>query len=91
MSGIIANAMHGDNQLGNVDKAFAFLDAFHKARNEMDRAAKAMEDFIKVAHPDSVAAYKRAHHKMVRIRREWNKIEHEREMPSPEQESPTPA
>ena len=55
-----------------------FLSAFESSRSAMRDAAKAMLK-VKAAAPQHAAQYDRAHKQMVRLIREWNKVEMLRE------------
>lgn len=57
-----------------------FLTPYHRARMQMREAIVGMEAVIRAAPDRAVQGrYKRAHHKMVRLLRDWNRIEQERE------------
>lgn len=71
---IICNC--GDNH----KEADIFLGSFERARNAMRRAVDAMKVVSTVATTkDDRKRYDRTHKKMVRILRDWNRIEQERE------------
>ena len=57
-----------------------FLSEFSKAQNNMRLASRLMFACSKVAEDEETKKrYDKAHKKMVKIIKEWNKIEHERE------------
>ena len=58
-----------------VDDATEFLHRFYRALQEMKDATRAMQRVAKFNRH-----YDRTHKKMVRITREWAKVEHEREV-----------
>lgn len=63
------------------DAAFPYLDAFAAASAHMERAATAMLDCAKVAKtPEQRKQYDATHKAMVRLKREWHKLEHTREV-----------
>ena len=57
-----------------VELADEFRGAFYRARKEMERARDAMAKAAEV-DPD----YDRTHKRIVKLLREWNRIEHTRE------------
>jgi hypothetical protein len=61
-------------------EADKFLTPYDRARSEMRHAIDGMEAVIRAAPSREMQnRYKRAHHKMVRLLRDWNRIEQERE------------
>jgi hypothetical protein len=59
----------------NCDEAgLRFLDHFHNARAEMEQATRAM-----LICAGTRPEYDATHKRMVRLCRDWNRIEHERE------------
>lgn len=63
---------------GGVDAANEFLTQFSNAQNCMQRATIAMLEVRHNANSEDRKRYDRTHKKMVRLLREWNRIEHER-------------
>ena len=62
------------------DAGLTFLTHAYGASYEMEKAAAAMLQCSKVVQDEEASRrYDAAHKKMVRLRREWNRIEHERE------------
>lgn len=61
--------------------AVDFLTTFSQASGCMKKATAAMLETARSApNPEHRRAYDRAHKRMVRLMREWNQIEHEREL-----------
>lgn len=56
------------------DRGVAFLTEFARAQHAMQKAARAMHTCAKEQRH-----YDRTHKQMVRLLREWNNIEHQRE------------
>lgn len=76
---IICNFTTPDEQFGGCGDRF--LSAFSASRANMKRAADEMLICSKTAPtPEARKLYGRAHKKMVRIIRDWNRIEQEREV-----------
>ena len=63
---------------GGDDKAFEFLDAYAKSQAAMTSAAAAMLA-ITTLSPGARKQYDKTYKQMVRLCKEWNKIEHKRE------------
>lgn len=57
-----------------------FVDQFSEASAKMKRATATMLAVSQQTAPEYRKQYDRAHKKMVRLLREWNSIEHEREV-----------
>jgi len=67
----------------DVDDAVNFLNAFEGSQAAMARAADALLKVSKLdMEPDQKRQYDHMHKRMKHIIREWNKIEHERELRS---------
>lgn len=76
---ICAMAKHED-----VDTACEFLSAFHRAQANMKISAELMKRCSEIAvRPATKKQYDRTHKKMVRLMKEWNKLEHFREAHQP--------
>lgn len=68
------------NTPGLSDTADRFLQAFDKARRNMKEAEQLMLKAANEAHNPTVSKrYKTIHKKMVRQRKAWNSLEHQRE------------
>ena len=68
----------------NHEAATRFLFEFERAQAAMRAAAQAMHECSKVAEPAQVRSrYDSEHKKMVRILRDWSRIEHSREHEQP--------
>jgi hypothetical protein len=62
------------------DEGYTFLTHAYNVSFEMEKAAAAMLACSEVVEDKGAARrYDAAHKKIVRLRREWNRIEHERE------------
>ena len=62
------------------NKGIEFLDHFSQAKKKMKEASVLMLECSKVAKDiEAKKRYDKAHKKIVRIIKDWNKIEHERE------------
>lgn len=60
---------------------FRFLEAFEASQHWMKRAERAILQCSKEATTDTARwQYGRVHRKMVRLRRAWNTLEHQREV-----------
>lgn len=64
------------------DAGDEFLSHFVRARMEMRLAAESMQECLRtpLLTEDELKLYKRAHHKMRRLIKDWNRIEQEREV-----------
>ncbi len=80
---ILCNMGHDDNALKEADE---FLCAFAIASQKMKLAVKQMETVAIVCPPKYRSQYDAAHKTMVRILREWNRIENLREYPAQHKE-----
>jgi phage terminase large subunit-like protein len=75
---IICNVHTEHNAQSQVDH---FLRSFSNAGTAMQSAAKAMHDILpEVIKPEDRQRYDGIHKKMVKIIKEWNNLEHEREL-----------
>lgn len=82
---IICNVSFGPVMQSNAEKASKFLGTFSYAGNQMKEAASQLLELSKILkerYPEEAKRYDREHKKMVRIIREWNSIEHSRELPA---------
>ena len=65
----------------DVEEATAFLDAYSAAQTAMAKAAEALLRVSKLdMAPEQRRQYDHMHKRMKHIIRDWNKIEHEREL-----------
>lgn len=69
----------------NNDKAEYFLRTFTQAQDKMRAAADALlaVSQIEGLNPEVAKQYDAVHKDMVRLRREWNKLEEKRELTTP--------
>jgi len=77
---IICNCTKGgsaEEEVANMMKACDFLDSFEVARSSMRRAAGLIHTLSKIDR-----RYDRTHKRMIRLIRDWNRIEQEREASS---------
>ena len=77
-------AMEVTADLKDINTAEDFLSAFLRARVNMQESARLMKLCSKVAiRPETRKQYDKTHKKMVRLIREWNKLEQFREAHQP--------
>lgn len=77
---IICKRTNGERWEEGANAADEFLHKFQSARRTMKDAAEAMLKVSKIAtSAEDRARYDIIHKKMVRLSREWSRIEHERE------------
>lgn len=62
-----------------LDEADRFLKRFAEASKAMKAAAAELDAVTKLVREPHRSRYKQTHHKMVRLMREWNRLEQERE------------
>lgn len=81
---IICNASAGKDSEVTVDIANEFLHHFHASQQAMQKAASRMLALSQfVGMPEDRKRYDRTHKQMVRLLKEWNSIEHQREKDDP--------
>lgn len=77
---IICNASAGKDSEVTVDIATEFLQHFKGAQQDMQKAASRMLALSQfVGMPEDRKRYDRTHKQMLRIMKDWNNIEHQRE------------
>lgn len=61
-------------------RATIFLQSFARTREGLKQASDALLAFVETLDKEDRPRYLRTHKQMVRLARDWNRIEHEREL-----------